>query len=141
MGNSKKSQPFLFYVFLSLFVLALISCGTFSSIVTAPTATLPAKVDSPLKDKLVGKWNVSGSAPWNDTTFTFNDDGSLVVDGLEGKSLTGSYFFTSENIVAYTLPIEQGTISLEFQGDDNIDLTITKSSDVFGLIASAQRVK
>lgn len=140
MGNSKKSQPIL-YVFLSLFVLALISCGTFSSIVTAPTATLPAKVDSPLKDKLVGKWSVSGSAPWNDTTFIFNEDGSLIVGGLEEKSLTGSYFFTSENTIAYILPTEQGTISLNFQDDDNIGLTITKSSDVFGLIASAQRVK
>ena len=141
MNISKKSQPLLFYMSLSLFVLMLISCGAFSSIATSPTPTLQAKIESPLKDKLVGQWSVSGSAPWNDTKFTFNDDGSFVVDGLEEKSLMGNYFFTSENTIAYVLPTEQGAISLEFRDDDNIDLTITRSSDEFGLIASAQRVE
>lgn len=110
-----------------------------------PTATLPAKVDSSLKSKLLGQWKISGETKvdgaWGDAILTFSDDGNFsVIGGLQEKEAKGNYFFTSENTIAFSLPDYQGSVTLEFTGNDQMSLTVTKSNEIFGLIYSAERV-
>ena len=72
---------------------------------------------------------------------TFSDDGTFRLVGGELGEQIGSFFFTSENSIAYSLPSSQGMILIEFVDDDHLHLTITRSSDVFGLLVSADRIK
>jgi hypothetical protein len=133
-------------LFLSLLVLLVsLACG-FSLPNTAPTATLPPAVDSPLKLILVGQWKVESGGTWEGSVLTFSDDGKFsIVGGLQEKDAEGIYFFTSEITVAFRLPNYQGTITLEFLKEfDNFNfssMTVVTSLEPFGTIYSVQRVK
>lgn len=143
MSSSRNIPRCLLIWVTTCLVLISIACQVSSLLPTAtPTATLPPAVASPLQARLLGQWKVINGGPWGDAILTFEADGGFtIVDSLQQKDGEGSYFFTSENTIAFSFPNYQGSAEIEFQSDDEMDLSVTTSDQVFGILYSAERVK
>jgi hypothetical protein len=139
--NNKISRIPLFLVLACLIIVSL-ACKVPALPTPTPTATLLAEVNSPFKSNILGQWKIINGGTWGGATLTFSDDGSFsVLGGLQEKDAKGSYYFTSDNEIAFRLPNYQGTATIEFDSDNQISLTVITSDQPFGLIYSAEKIE
>lgn len=128
-------------LFLSLLVLLVsMACGLVLP-AAIPTATLPSPVESHLKSEIVGQWKVINGGPWGGAILSFSEDGIFsMTGGLQEPDAKGTYYFSSEDTIAFQLPDYQGTMTLSLASDMS-SLTVSTSKDPFGIIYSIERVR
>jgi hypothetical protein len=142
MNCSPKTSRIPVLLALTCLVLGSIACGFPVLPAPTPTPTLPAEVDSALRDPLLGQWRVINGGPWEGATLTFDADGSFtVVGGTQENDDRGSFYFTAEQYIVFTFPDYDGSAYINFITDNQLAFTSTPSNEPFGVIYTLERVK
>ncbi len=142
MDSSPRFHHSPAFLGLSCLILISIACGIPLVPAPTPTATLPPEVDSALRAKLLGQWQVVSGGAWEGATLTFNEDGSFTITGgSQEKDNTGSFFFTAKSTIAFSFPDYQGFADIQFMNDDKINLFIRTADLSRGMFYSVERLK